>query len=334
MNIDYDRRTYAPEAALAEAARVAGFAPSLLNTQPWRWHVDGAMLELYADPIRQLTGCDPGGRLMVLSCGAALHHARVALAAQGLHPVVERLAGLDRPRLLARLTMPSQPSTPDVGAVRLLETIQIRRADRSPTRGGAVNQSWIDMVRTAVEAEQSSLCLLPADGLWDLVMAGGATRLVEFDPRPRDTSHGTGDLGVDLAHARGPVDGRGAVDAILFGSGDTPAAWLYAGEALSAGWLTATELGVRVLPLFAAAEVDRTRRGLRRRLPPLSEPFLVLRFTVVDPVRSSTDGRRTASASVWASPSPARDDDAATTRPVAPRATVPANRAEIRVRVR
>jgi hypothetical protein len=334
MNIDNDRRTYAPVAHLAEAARVAGFAPSLRNTHPWRWHVDGAMLELYADPTRQLTDCDPGGRLMVLSCGAALHHARVALAAQGLHPVVERLAGLDRPRLLARLTMSSQQSTPDLGAARLLETIQIRRADRPPTTGRAVNQSWIDMVRTAVEAEQSSLCLLPADGLWDLVMAGGAMRLVEFDPHSRDTSRGTGDLGVDVERARGPVDGRGAVDSILFGRGDTPAAWLYAGEALSAGWLTATALGVRVLPLFAAAEVDRTRQALRRRLPPLSEPFLVLRFGVVDPVRPRTDGRRTADATAWALPSPARDDDTAMTRPVAPSATVPASRAKNRVPVR
>ena len=324
MSVDNDRPTYAPAPALAEAIRVSGFAPSLLNTQPWRWRVDGPALELYADPVRQLTGVDPGGRLMVLSCGAALHHARTALAAQGLHTVVERLAGLDRPRLLARLTV-SDPSTPDPGAARLLDTIQIRRAGRVTMMDAVVDRSCIDMVRTAVEAEQSSLRVLPADGLLDLVLAGGANRLAEFDPRRPDTSHEAGDL-----HA----DDRDAIDTILFGGADTPSAWLYGGEALSAGWLTATALGVHVLPLFAAAEVDGTRQILRRRLPLLSEPFLVLRFGVVDPVRPSPDRRRTAGDTGWAPPSPPRDAAAAMTRLVAAPATVPANRAEKRVPVR
>jgi hypothetical protein len=316
MSIDNDRRTYAPGADLAEAIRVAGFAPSLLNTQPWRWQVDGATLELYADPVRQLTGSDPGSRLLVLSCGAALHHARIALAAQGLDTVVERLAGLDRPRLLARLTV-SGRSTPDPGAVRLMETIQIRRADRLPMQG-AVDRSCLDMVRTAIEAEQSSLCVLPVDDLLDLIAAGEPNRLAEFDPRRPAASHGDGDL---------RTDDRGAIDAILFGSADTPSAWLYAGEALSAGWLSATELGVRVLPMFAVAEVDSTRQILRRRLTPLSEPFLVLRFGVVDPV-PPIPGRRTAGVLAWAPPSPARDAAGAIARPVAPPATVGAHRAE------
>jgi hypothetical protein len=192
-------------------------------------------------------------------------------------------------------------------------------------KGAVVDRSRIDMVRTAVEAEQSSLCVLPADGLLDLVLADGANRLAEFDPRRRATSDEAGDL---------RADDRGAVDAILFGSADTPSAWLYAGEALSAGWLTATELGVRLLPMFAAAEVDSTRQILRRRLPPLTEPFLVLRFGVVDPVQPSPDRRRTAGVTAWASPSPARHAAAAITRPVAPPVTVRASRAEKRVPVR
>jgi hypothetical protein len=80
MSIDHARPTLRPSAALAlaEAARVAGLAPSIHNTQPWRWRVDGDVLELYSEPIRQLHESDPGARLMVLSCGVALHHARTA----------------------------------------------------------------------------------------------------------------------------------------------------------------------------------------------------------------------------------------------------------------
>ena len=80
--------------ALAEAAASAGYAPSVHNTQPWRWRAHPDRLDLYAARDRQLTETDPEGRLLLLSCGAALHHARLALArrsgcdlaAQGAQP--------------------------------------------------------------------------------------------------------------------------------------------------------------------------------------------------------------------------------------------------------
>ena len=66
--------------ALEAAARDALLAPSVFNTQPWRWRISGTALELRADWSRQLTVTDPDGHALLLSCGAALHHARVSLA--------------------------------------------------------------------------------------------------------------------------------------------------------------------------------------------------------------------------------------------------------------
>jgi hypothetical protein len=76
-------RVSGESSVLARAALTAGKAPSILNTQPWRWRVDGRLLELRADRHRQVTGLDPDGRLLTLSCGVALHHVRVALATEG-----------------------------------------------------------------------------------------------------------------------------------------------------------------------------------------------------------------------------------------------------------
>ena len=46
-------------------------APSVHNTQPWRWRFRGTGVELHADRGRQLAATDPEGRDLVLSCGAA-----------------------------------------------------------------------------------------------------------------------------------------------------------------------------------------------------------------------------------------------------------------------
>ena len=63
---------------------LASRAPSVHNTQPWRWLVGSQSLHLYADTSRQLPNTDPDGRDLISSCGAALNHCVVALAALGV----------------------------------------------------------------------------------------------------------------------------------------------------------------------------------------------------------------------------------------------------------
>jgi hypothetical protein len=61
-------------------------------------------VELYADRHRQLDVVDPDGRLLLISCGIALHHARTALAAAGWTATVDLLPDPSLPDLLARRT--------------------------------------------------------------------------------------------------------------------------------------------------------------------------------------------------------------------------------------
>src|SRR5690349_12610920 len=115
--------------ALLAAVADAVHAPSIFNTQPWQWAVGPTSLTLLADPSRQLAVVDPDRNLMRQSCGAALHHARICLAAAGWAVEVDRRDD-DRP-LLAHVEIVG-PAEPDLRAMALREAIARRRTDRRP----------------------------------------------------------------------------------------------------------------------------------------------------------------------------------------------------------
>lgn len=60
----------------------ANLAPSVHNTQPTRWHLQGDALDLSIDPTRRLSVGDPTGADARLSLGAALEGTVMALSAQ------------------------------------------------------------------------------------------------------------------------------------------------------------------------------------------------------------------------------------------------------------
>ena len=107
---------------------LASLAPSVHNTQPWWWRVNANLLELHADPDRQLTAADPHGRNMTISCGAALHQGVVAAEALGWPATVDRLPEGDPPGPLATLRLHRGPQPDD--AQHRLELLEERRTDR------------------------------------------------------------------------------------------------------------------------------------------------------------------------------------------------------------
>ena len=82
----------------------AARAPSVHNTQPWRFRVSPDTVELWTDPRRKLRA-DPSGREMLISCGAALFGLRLAVRSLGYQPVVDLLPDPGRFRLLARVSL-------------------------------------------------------------------------------------------------------------------------------------------------------------------------------------------------------------------------------------
>lgn len=117
--------------ALARAASAAASAPSIGSGQPWRWRIDGPLLSLYVDRAGAY------GAGLVVSCGIALHHARTALAADGVAADVRYLPDPIDPGLLATIGH-AGPARAGAGEVRLYRAIAARRSDARPPGAGPV----------------------------------------------------------------------------------------------------------------------------------------------------------------------------------------------------
>ncbi|WP_233604438.1 nitroreductase family protein [Micromonospora sp. HM5-17] len=296
--------------ALARAAENAAHAPSVHNTQPWHWRVEPGLLELSVAEERQLGVSDPDRRLLTLSCGAALHHARITLVADGWAVRVDRLPDPARPNLLARITPTGQaPAPPD--AAELVSRIPERHTDRRPVSDQEVPPAALDAIVAAAAPQGAQVQILDDDEVIELAAAAGrAGGLIAEDPALREelaywtsraASKGAGlPAEVLLEHAPqttvpardfgrpgtlpvGPGHDQAAVYGILFGDEDEPESWLRAGEALSAAWLTATRFGVSMVPLSGVIEVPVTRQILRQMLAGLGQPYLALRLGLPDP---------------------------------------------------
>lgn len=292
---------------LEDAARVSQHAPPVFNTQPWAWRITGDTLELFAEPDRRVDSIDPDGRLLLLSCGAALHHTRVALAAAGRAISVERLPDPAEPDLLARVRLGETTVPPDPEAQRLAAAITRRRTDRRAFDDRPVAEAELTRLRRLVESEGAYLHVVRPEQTAMLAVSTELAAGTELeDPAYRADLHHwtsrpdfTGD-GVPPATAvqpglrRVPIrnftpDGtaglnagvrhdRGASYVVLFGAGDQHADLLRGGEALSALLLLATADGLATAPLSDTIEVAWPRQLLRGLLAGIGEPYLVIRL--------------------------------------------------------
>jgi len=152
---------------------LATLAPSIHNTQPWRWRYDSTgsadcggapCLRLFADPDRQLAVVDPDGRQLLVSCGAALLFAKLAMRSRGLEPEVMfgPLADALPPRgdvpLATIRAVGRRPAT--LEETELVAAMRARHTDRRPFLPGGLDRDELAELRRAAEAESAWLLVL------------------------------------------------------------------------------------------------------------------------------------------------------------------------------
>jgi nitroreductase len=288
---------------LLEATLAALRAPSILNSQPWRWRPRGRDVELHLDPVRRLPGVDPTGHLMTMSCGAALHHAVAALAGAGYAADVDRLPADAPSDVVARVRLGAavEPDRSTYAA------IYRRRTDRRPFADTPPSGRDLRALRAAAHRHGARLQVLPdeqVDAFAHIVeLAGTAERVVpaytrdvaEWSDRARTSGDGVAladvpapgayrvrprDFALDREPGLEPGTGtdRGTVYAVIVIRGLDRADWLAAGEALSDVWLTLTARGLVASPISEVVEVPQASAALRRLLGWTGHPAIALRI--------------------------------------------------------
>jgi nitroreductase len=109
-------------------------APSIHNTQPWRFSAAPDRLEVFLDRERALPVLDPTSRQQVISCGSAIEFAVVALAAAGYTSEVSLATDERDPDHLAtvRVVGPHEPTDEDHALAAAVERRHTVRAAFQP----------------------------------------------------------------------------------------------------------------------------------------------------------------------------------------------------------
>jgi hypothetical protein len=286
---------------------LANRAPSVHNSQPWHWHIDPSSIQLFADPDRALPATDPEGRDLRVSCGAALHHLRVAMLAAGLSTTVHRLPDPAHPLHLATVeSSPGRPSPDDLALARAMEN---RRTDRRVFSSWPVPQQMLDQfVRIAAthgalmtvldrETDRDAVARLVERAAAEQALAPDVQQeIAEWTGRGRGARNGVPAANVpadpggtvplrqfaggeQVQSVLGKYESDGTVIAVFSTAGDGPVDQLRAGEALSAVLLAATHVGLATDPVSQPLEVAGTRAELREAvLRGAAAPQVLLRL--------------------------------------------------------
>lgn len=145
-----------------DAVEMAVRAPSVHNSQPWRWRIHRDRIDLYADTRRQLIATDPLARAMIVSCGAALHHLEVAFAVLGWQTHIVRCPDPADPDHLATLTFSPRPAAER--DVQLAAAVMLRQSDRRRYPAGLLPAGSVRAV-SAEAARYGAAARVVPDGL-------------------------------------------------------------------------------------------------------------------------------------------------------------------------
>jgi nitroreductase len=290
-----------------ELLQAAVAAPSIHNTQPWKFRFDETVIEVHRDRERELPAEDPDGRMLHLSLGAAVFNLRVGAAHLGYGTDVRNLVDRSRPDLVAEIQLvPGGPETEELNS--LAPYLTQRRTNRQPYLDRRIPPDVRLLLELTCSAEYAELQWLddPSRYKWlqlattdaDLAddqdwertgerrdwVGGGRTTdgvpVSALGPRSDAPDSPVRDLAATPTDSFRPAAAFEAHPqlAILATRRDGPSEWLRAGQAMQRVLLEATAHGVATSLLNQAIEHDTLRWLLHDPLGSWTRPQAVIRF--------------------------------------------------------
>ncbi|TVS85268.1 Acg family FMN-binding oxidoreductase [Mycobacterium helveticum] len=290
---------------LRGAVQLACRAPSVHNSQPWRWVAGDGVVHLYLDRRRMVPGTDRSGRQALISCGAVLDHFRVAMLAAGWRAVVDRFPSPGDPDRVASIEFRSVDHVAKSQRDHA-EAILHRRTDRlplgQPTYWNLFEPSLRGVVadgpvRLDVLSDDVRPLLAKASQLSGLLRRDDASYHAELDwwtspfaltegippsALASEKEHRRVDVGREFP-ARGHGDRRPEVGAdwskilVVSSAEDTGEDALRCGEALSTVLLECTLAFLATCTLTHLIELEESRDIVRRLLDEQGQPQLLIR---------------------------------------------------------
>ena len=281
-------------------------APSMHNTQPWRFEVNGHVIDVFLDGARALPAEDPTGRAMRIAAGAAVFNLRCAAASMNFGSWFGLVPYPHEPDLVARIVV-EPTGIPDRGLQTLFRQIPHRHTSRTPAEGAPLSDSTrLELIQAALQ-ENAELTWLPEAGInvvMDMVLDSDLREVYDWH-RSAERAHWVGGerpaegvpsaaLGPRAAHYPAAVRDLGTAPrdrtrtrttfeelpslAVLSTERDEPADQVAAGIALERVLLAGTQLGVAASFLNQPLEYDDLRKRIQRVTGKPGFAHMVIRF--------------------------------------------------------
>ena len=290
---------------IKETVQLACRAPSLHNSQPWRWVIRGGALHLFADPLRIGHQTDSTGREVIISCGAVLDHLRVAAAAAGWSANIDRLPNPNDRNHLASLVFRRMDVVSDAQRA-LAGAIGKRRTDRLPFAAPTDWDAFETLLRNVIDHRAVDLDVIDDNGRPALADISRRTeQLRRYDSSYQaelmwwtgyaepsegipptalvsDADSERVDVGRHFPAAgddnrRPGVDRDHSLVLVLSTYDDSRKNVLRCGEVLSTVLLECTTAGLATCTLTHMIEINVSREAIRRLTGNTAEPQVLIR---------------------------------------------------------